>query len=88
MQKQVEQGRRSFASLKSAIWKPLCDPQSEIYNVWNTNGVAHVLSKKYYAIVVSAALIDSLSKKNFVAAESHIGETPGLAKIERCAFRY
>jgi hypothetical protein len=58
MQKQVEQGHSSFASLKSAIWKSLCDPQSEIYNAWYTNGVAHVLSKKYYAIVVSAALID------------------------------
>jgi hypothetical protein len=40
------------------IWKSLCDPKSEIYKAWYENGMAHVLSKKYYAIVVSAALID------------------------------
>lgn len=58
LQKQVEQGRSFFASLTLVIWKSLCDPQSEIYKAWYTNGMAHVLSKKYYAIVVSAALVD------------------------------
>lgn len=58
LQQRVEQGRSFFASLKLVIWKSLCDPQSEIYKAWYTNGMAHVLSKKYYAIVVSAALVD------------------------------
>lgn len=58
MQQKVEQGRSFFASLKLVIWKSLCDPQSEIYKAWYTNGMAQVLSKKYYAIVVSAALVD------------------------------
>ncbi|UCV18974.1 hypothetical protein [Ferribacterium limneticum] len=57
-QQKIEQGRSFFASLKLVIWKSLCDPQSEIYKAWYTNGMAQVLSKKYYAIVVSAALVD------------------------------
>lgn len=56
--RKVEQGRSFFASLKLVIWKSLCDPQSEIYKAWYTNGMAQVFSKKYYAIVVSAALVD------------------------------
>lgn len=57
-EKKVEHGRSFFASLKLVIWKALCDPQSEIYKAWYTNGMANVLSKKYYAMVVTAALID------------------------------
>lgn len=57
-EKKVEQGRSFFASLKLVIWKALCDPQSEIYKAWYTNGMAHVLSKKYYAMVVTSALLD------------------------------
>lgn len=58
MERKVEQGRSFFASLKLVIWKALCDPQSEIYKAWYTNGMAQVLSKKYYAAVVAAALVD------------------------------
>lgn len=58
LEKKLEQGRSFFASLKLVIWKALCDPQSEIYKAWYTNGMAHVLSKKYYAMVVTAALVD------------------------------
>ncbi len=58
LEKKVEQGRSFFASLKLVIWTSLCDPQSEIYKAWYTNGMAHVLNKKYYAIAVSAALLD------------------------------
>lgn len=57
-EKKVEHGRSFFASLKLVIWKSLCDPQSEIYKAWYTNGMAHVLSKKYYAMAVTTALID------------------------------
>lgn len=58
MEKRVQHGKSFFTSLKLVIWKSLCDPQSEIYKAWYTNGMSHFLSKKYYAIVVSAALID------------------------------
>lgn len=57
-ERKVEQGRSFFASLKLVIWKSLCDPQSDIYKAWYTNGMAHVLSKKYYAMIVTAALVD------------------------------
>lgn len=58
MEQKIEQGRSFFASLKLVIWKSLCDPQSEIYKAWYTNGMAQVLSKKYYAFAITAALID------------------------------
>lgn len=58
IERKVEQGRSFFASLKFVIWRSLCDPQSEVYKAWYTNGLAQVLSKKYYAVVVSAALMD------------------------------
>jgi hypothetical protein len=58
IEKKVEQGKSFFASLKLVIWKSLCDPQSEIYKAWYTNGMAQVLSKKYYAIVITTALFD------------------------------
>lgn len=58
IERKVEQGRSFFTSLKLVIWKSLCDPQSEIYKAWYTNGMAQIFSKKYYAVVVSAALVD------------------------------
>lgn len=58
LEKKAVQGRSFFASLKLVIWKSLCDPQSDIYKAWYTNGMSHFFSKKYYAIVVSATLID------------------------------
>jgi hypothetical protein len=58
IEKKVEQGKSFFASLKLVIWKSLCDPQSEIYKAWYTNGMAQVLSKKYYAIIITSALFD------------------------------
>lgn len=58
IERKVEQGRSFFASLKLVIWKSLCDPQSEIYKAWYANGMAQVLSKKYYAAVVATALVD------------------------------
>jgi hypothetical protein len=58
MEKKIEHGKSFFDSLKLVIWKAMCDPKSEIYKAWYTNGMAQVLSKKYYAIVVTAALFD------------------------------
>ncbi|PKO52373.1 MAG: hypothetical protein CVU26_06760 [Betaproteobacteria bacterium HGW-Betaproteobacteria-2] len=57
-EKKSDQGRGFFDSLKLVIWKSLCDPNSEIYKAWYSNGMSQVLTKKYYAIAVSSALID------------------------------
>lgn len=58
IERKVDQGKSFFTSLKLVIWKSLCDPQSEIYKAWYTNGMAQVFTKKYYAVVVSTALVD------------------------------
>jgi hypothetical protein len=58
IERKVEQGKSFFDSLKLVIWKSLCDPQSEIYKAWYTNGIAQVFTKKYYAVVVSTAFLD------------------------------
>jgi hypothetical protein len=58
LEHKADQGRCFFASLKLVIWKSLCDQKSEIYKAWFTNGVANFFSKKYYALVVTAALVD------------------------------
>jgi hypothetical protein len=58
LERKAEQGRSFFDSLKLVIWKSLCDPSSEIYKAWYTNGIAVIFSKKYYALVVTAALMD------------------------------
>ena len=57
-EKRVEQGKCFFTSLKLVIWKSLCDPKSDIYQAWFTNGIASFMSKKYYAFVVTSALVD------------------------------
>jgi hypothetical protein len=58
LERKMEQGKNFFASLKLIIWKAICDPQSEIYKAWYTNGISQVLSKKYYAFIVTSALVD------------------------------
>ncbi|HEY3300342.1 MAG TPA: hypothetical protein VGJ90_06145 [Methylophilaceae bacterium] len=58
LRKQSEQGKNFFDSLKLVIWKSMCDPQSEIYKAWFTNGISHFLSKKYYTFAVTSALLE------------------------------
>lgn len=58
VERNVSLGRSFFSSLKLVMWKSLCDPESEVYKAWYSNGVSQVLSKKYYAVVVTSALID------------------------------
>lgn len=77
IERKVEQGRSFFDSLKLVIWRSLCDPQSEVYKAWYTNGVAHVLSQKYYAIVVSSALLDL----GFAAKAAAVPVTALLMKV-------
>jgi hypothetical protein len=49
-------GRKVFASLKRIIWKSLCDPESEVYKLWYSDGVKAVLDKKYLTGSIVAAL--------------------------------
>lgn len=58
LEKSVEQGKSFFDSLKLVIWKSICDPQSEIYKAWYTNGMSQVLSKKYYTFAVTTVLFE------------------------------
>ena len=57
-QKSIDRGKTFFSSLKLVLWKSFCDQNSEIYKAWYTNGMSHVLSKKYYAVAVASVLMD------------------------------
>lgn len=58
LERRRDQGKTFFQSLKLVVWKSLCDPKSDVYQAWFTNGISHFLSKKYYAVVVTTALVD------------------------------
>ena len=51
-----ELGRTIFSSLKRVLWRSLCDPKSDIYKAWFSEGMTIVLNKKYIASAVIAAL--------------------------------
>lgn len=48
-------GKKVFASLKRIIWKSLCDPESDVYKLWYSDGVKAVLDKKYLTGSIVAA---------------------------------
>ncbi|MEN3323998.1 hypothetical protein VP395_09685 [Mariniflexile soesokkakense] len=49
-------GKTLFSSLKRVIYNSICDPNSEIYKAWYSNGLSVVLDKKYIAGAVVASL--------------------------------
>lgn len=49
-------GKTLFSSLKRVVYNSICDPNSEIYKAWYTNGLSVVLDKKYIAGAVIASL--------------------------------
>lgn len=49
-------GKTLFSSLKRVIYNSICDPKSEIYKAWYTNGLSVVLDKKYITGAVIASL--------------------------------
>lgn len=49
-------GRTVFDSIKRVIFNSLCNPESEIYKAWYTNGMQFVLSKKYILTSVLSCL--------------------------------
>jgi hypothetical protein len=56
--KRAELGRTFFGSFKIVLWRSICDPKSEIYKVWFGQGFTMVLNKKYFAIAISASLVN------------------------------
>lgn len=48
-------GKRAFAALRRIAWRTLCDPNSEIYDLWATKN-PRVMTVGYFASAVSAAL--------------------------------
>lgn len=49
-------GKTIFSSLKRVIYNSICDPKSEVYKAWFTNGLSVVLDKKYITGAVIASL--------------------------------
>lgn len=45
--KDKEVGKTVFQSVKRVLYNSLCDPESEIYQVWFKNGMGMVLNKNY-----------------------------------------
>ncbi|WP_036158719.1 hypothetical protein [Maribacter forsetii] len=54
--KDKEVGKTVFQSVKRVLYNSLCDPKSEIYQVWFKNGMGMVLSKNYIRSAVIACL--------------------------------
>lgn len=46
-EKDLKMGKKVFNSLKRVVWKCLCDPESEVYKMWFTDGLRSVLDKKF-----------------------------------------
>ena len=58
LQEERQLGLTVFGSIKRVLYRSLCDPKSEIYQAWFNQGMMVVLDKKYFALVVSAALVN------------------------------
>ena len=51
-----EAGRTVFSAFKRVVYKSVCDPNSEVYKGWYTNGVGSILDKKFITGAVVAKL--------------------------------
>lgn len=57
--KDKEVGKTVFQSIRRVIYNSLCDPKSEIYKAWFTNGLPSlVLSKGYIRTAIATALVN------------------------------
>ncbi|TMU50744.1 hypothetical protein [Flagellimonas algicola] len=57
--KDKEVGKTVFQSVKRVIYNSLCDPKSEIYQAWFTNGLpSMVLSKGYIRTTIATSLVN------------------------------
>ena len=49
-------GRTIYDASKRVVWRSLCDPSSEVYKMWCTNGMMALIDKKFLTATVVAAL--------------------------------
>lgn len=56
--KDKQAGKTVFSSFKRVIYNSICDPKSEVYKAWCTNGLGAVLDKKYLITAVAGALAE------------------------------
>ncbi len=66
--KDKEVGLTIFESVKRVVYNSLCNPESEIYKVWYTNGMGVILSKKYIKSAVVSCLINIGFGASMIAA--------------------
>jgi hypothetical protein len=52
----VSLGRTIYNATKRVVWRSLCDPESEVYKMWCTQGMMALIDKKFLAAAVVAAL--------------------------------
>lgn len=64
----IEVGLTIYQSIKRVIYNSLCDPNSEIYKAWFTNGLSVFLSKGYIRTTVVSCLVNLGIGMNFLAA--------------------
>lgn len=64
----IEVGLTIYQSIKRVIYNSLCDPNSEIYKAWFTNGLSVFLSKGYIRTTVVSCLVNLGIGINFLAA--------------------
>ena len=54
--KQKEVGKTVYDAAKEVVWRSLCDPENDVYKLWNEAGVEAVVNKKVVGVAVVAAL--------------------------------
>lgn len=54
--KTKEVGKTVFEAAKEVVWRSLCDPENDVYKLWNEAGVQAVVNKKVVGGAVVAAL--------------------------------
>lgn len=49
-------GRTVVGSVRSVAWRALCDPNSDIYQMWVREGIGAVVNSKYLAAALTASI--------------------------------
>jgi hypothetical protein len=53
-----EVGRTVFSSVKTVLYRSLCDPKCDVHQAWTKEGLGAVLNKKYIGAAVAAACVN------------------------------
>lgn len=54
--KQKEVGKTVFEAAREVVWRSLCDPENDVYKLWNEAGIQAIVNKKVVGAAVVAAL--------------------------------